>query len=321
MKINRIIFFGTPDFSVETLKALIEDGFDVVAVVTVPDKPAGRGLKMKESEVKLFAISKGISVLQPDNLNSTEFHKQLIDLKPDVQIVVAFKKLPSAIFSIPPLGTINLHASLLPYYRGAAPINWAIINGENETGVTTFIINEKIDEGHILLQEKVEILKNDTAGTLYDKLKTIGAKLLVRTLHKISEGELKGIPQENNLCLPVKKAPKIQKTDCRIRWDFNGEKIKNFIRGLSPYPGAFTELMAPDGTKYLLKIYTVEFERFKTKKESGLIETDGKTFLKVVVSDGLVSLLNIQLTGKVCMDISSFLRGFQVNSEFRVSLS
>jgi len=321
MKINRIIFFGTPDFSVETLKAICEAGYEVAAVVTTPDKPAGRGLKLRESDVKLYALEHHLPLLQPDNLSNVAFHQQLIDLKPDVQIVVAFKKLPIEVFTIPPMGTINLHASLLPYYRGAAPINWAIINGEKETGVTTFYINEKIDEGHILLQEKVNISESDTAASLYNKLKMLGAALTVETLNKLSENTLTSKPQIN-LINPAKKiAPKIQKNDCMIRWNKSGKEIINFIRGLSPYPCAFTELIFSSGEKSLLKIYTADFEQFKIDKPIGSLVTDGKTFLKIVCNDGLVSLLNIQLAGKVRMDITYFLRGFQQIQDIRICCS
>ena len=243
------------------------------------------------------------------------------ELHADLFIVVAFRMLPKSVWEIPTCGTINLHASLLPQYRGAAPINFAIINGEKETGVTTFFINDKIDEGKILLQEKIEIVKTDTAGTLYDKLKYAGAALIVKTIHKISDNLIIPVAQSQYPNLYDKKAPKIQKPDCRINWDKSGRDICNLIRGLSPYPGAFTELISSNGEKHYIKIYTAEYISGNPDKQAGSIITDGRTFLNVVTKDGLVSLLNVQLTGKVKMDVSAFLRGFQVNSEFKVSAS
>ena len=321
MEIKKIIFFGTTDFSVETLKAIINDGYEILAVITVPDRPAGRGLKIRESEVKQFAISHNLLVLQPEDMTDKEFQEKLSALKPDVQIVVAFRKLPTEVFTIPPIGTINLHASILPDYRGAAPINWAIINGETVTGITTFYINDKIDEGNILLQEKIEIGKTDTAGVLFDKLKIRGASLIVETLHKISDDLLIPIAQGGINNLSSKKAPKIQKSDCKIDWRRTGNEITHLIRGLSPIPGAFTELISPDGKKYIIKIFTSEYHSGNSDKQIGSVITDNRTFLHIVVKDGLVSLLNIQLTGKVKMDVSAFLRGFQLSSDFSVSAS
>jgi len=320
MSIKRIIFFGTPDFAVATLKAIHNSEFEVAAVVTVPDKPAGRGLKLKESDVKIFAIENNLPVLQPVSLLSTDFQGTLKALKPDLQVVVAFKKLPREVYTIAPYGTINLHASLLPYYRGAAPINWAIINGEPETGVTTFFINDQIDEGHILLQEKHMIVPDDNAGTLYEKLKLIGADLTVKTLQGLNSGNLKARPQIFNKSTLIKKAPKIFKDDCKINWNKSGKDIINFIRGLSPYPGAFTTLISSNTDKtYGIKVYKADFEEVICTFPIGTILTDKKTFLKVVVIDGLVSLQYIQMTGRATMPASSFLSGFREIDNFKVS--
>ena len=317
----RIVFMGTPEFAVESLKALVTANKNVCAVVTVPDKPAGRGLQTQKSDIKQYAEEIGIPILQPIKLKDEEFINELQKINADLFVVVAFRMLPEVIWQMPKMGTINLHASLLPYYRGAAPINWVIINGEKETGVTTFYINEKIDEGHILLQEKINISDTDTAATLYDKLKVLGAALTVDTLNKLSKNSIASVPQSNLLNSVKKNARKIQKDDCRIKWDKSGKEIINFIRGLSPYPCAFSELVSPNGEKSFFKIYTAEFEQCTTNNQIGAILSDGKTFLKVVCTDGLVSLLNIQMAGKVCMEVSSFLRGFQMNSKFSVSRS
>lgn len=316
MSVNRIVFFGTPEFATHTLKALLDEGFDIPAVVTVPDMPAGRGLKLKESDVKRFANSMSIPVLQPVQLNDTAFINQLEALKPDLQVVVAFKKLPVSVFNLPPVGTINLHASLLPNYRGAAPINHAIINGETETGVTTFFLNDKIDAGHILLQKRVPILENDNAGSLHDKLKTEGAELVIETLRALNNNLIIPVPQDKNI-VGLRSAPKLFKTDCLINWSDTCENIYNKIRGLSPYPGAYTDIISPEGVTYSLKVYESSFERTNISLSAGSLLTDGKTYLKVVAADGLVTLQHIQLTGKVSMSADTFLRGFRLNNNFR----
>lgn len=316
---KRIIFYGTPAFAVSSLDAMLEAGFNIVAVVTSPDRPAGRGLQVRESDVKKYAADKGITVLQPVKMTDMDFLEQLKELAPDIQVVVAFRKLPGEVFTLPPMGTINVHASLLPAYRGAAPINRAIMNGEKETGVTTFFINENIDHGHIIMQSELSIGPHETAGELHDRLKEAGASLLVETLKQIISGKVKSVAQNPSEVHINKKAPKIHKEDCRINWDLKGDDIINQIRGLSPYPGAFTELLSEGGKIYILKVYNAIFEKVETSQETlGMVHTDGKTYLKVVVKDGLVALSYIQLTGRVSMDINQFLRGFPMNQKFTV---
>lgn len=318
--IKKIVFFGTPEFAVATLDALYKAGFEIGYVVTVPDKPAGRGLKITESDVKRYAQAKQLPVLQPENLSDIDFVNKIKAYNPDIQVVVAFRKLPYEVFSIPKSGTINVHASLLPQYRGAAPINWALINGEKETGITTFIINDKIDQGAILLQKSLTIDENDNAGILHDKLKELGATVLLETITGLNNDVLK--PQIQQICnMPLKKAPKIQKADCKINWLQKGQQIITHIKGLSPYPGAFTELISDKGERYIFKIYNVCFSEGNHNYTSGKIITDGKTFLRIMVIDGLVSLQQVQLSGKTNMHISEFLRGFQINSNFSVDVS
>ncbi len=321
MDIKNIVFFGTPDFAVATLDSLLKSGYNVSAVVTVPDKPAGRGLKIRESDVKKYAVKNNLYILQPDDLGEEKFLKQLKEIGPDFQIVVAFRKLPKEVYTLAPMGTINLHASLLPQYRGAAPINWAIINGEKETGVTTFYINDRIDEGYILLQRKTDIMAEDDAGSLYERLKVMGTELVIETLKGIAENRLKPRAQIINEGVKIRKAPKIQKSDCKINWNLKGEDIINHIRALSPYPGAYTEIISKEGNRYYIKIYSAKFELCDTEYKTVGILTDGKTYLNVVVEDGLIGLLIVQMTGKTNMYISAFLRGFQLNNDFRVCMT
>lgn len=303
MKALRIIFFGTPDFAVASLDALLQSGLNVVAVVTAPDKPAGRGLQLHETAVKKFAVEKGLEILQPEKLKAPEFLDQLKALKADLQVIVAFRMLPEMVWNMPPMGTINVHASLLPQYRGAAPINRAIINGETETGVTTFRLQHEIDTGNILLQEKVMILPEDNAGSLYHKLMQKGAELLVETVVGIADGTIKERPQEAHTT--VKHAPKIFKEDTRIDWNRTAEQVCNFIRGLSPYPAAFTSLK--DKT---LRIYQSHFEIAETGINAGF-ETDSKTFLRFAAADGWVYADELQQEGKKKMQVVEFLRGFR----------
>ena len=301
----RIVFLGTPDFAVESLKALLQAGYNVVGVVTAPDKRAGRGQKLSESAVKQYAQEQGLPILQPIKLKDPEFIAQLSALKPDLQVVVAFRMLPETVWNLPPQGTVNVHGSLLPKYRGAAPINWAILNGEKETGVSTFKLQHEIDTGDILLQEKMPIGPNETAGELHDRMKVEGAQLLVKTLQELANGTLKASQQQLNS--DIKHAPKLFKTDCEIDWNNTSEQIHNQIRGLSPYPTAFTVL----GDK-TLKIFSAEIEPGKPEIPAGTFSTDHKSYLKFAATDGYLSLKEMQLEGKKKMGIEEFLRGIRL---------
>lgn len=305
MRELRIIFMGTPDFAVGTLKALIEQEFNIVGVITAPDRPAGRGRKVKTSAVKQCAEKYGLKLLQPTNLKNDTFLSELIDLKPNLQIVVAFRMLPKVVWQLPEYGTFNLHASLLPDYRGAAPINWALINGEQLTGVTTFFIDDKIDTGEIILQKKVKIKNDDSAGHLHDRLMKVGSKLVIKTVKKIQKGDVSTTKQTPR---KLKKAPKIYKETCRIDWSSSRKKIYNHIRGLSPYPGAWT-LLEHDGKQLELKIYKAERYKEKHSHANGsLIVT--KDSLLVAVKKGYVKILELQLSGKRKMTVKEFLNGF-----------
>lgn len=295
---------GTPEFAVAHLAILVENDYDVVGVITAPDRKAGRGQKLRKSAVKEYAETKGLKVLQPTNLKNEAFLEELAALQADVQVVVAFRMLPEVVWAMPPKGTFNLHASLLPQYRGAAPINWAIINGEKTTGATTFFIDKKIDTGDLLFQESIDILPEETAGELHDRLMHLGAKLALKTIQAIENDDVQAIPQ--NHAESTKHAPKIFKEDCLIDWNADVISIFNKIRGLSPYPVAFTHLK--DKT---LKIYKAEFEQQSHAKEIGSFETDGKTFLRFYAKDGFINVLKLQLEGKKRMDIDDFLRGYK----------
>ena len=304
---------GTPAFAVSSLDKLYKAGYDIAAVITAPDKPAGRGMKLTKSAVKIYAEENGLKILQPEKLKNPEFIEELKNVKADVQVVVAFRMLPEIVWDMPPMGTINLHASLLPQYRGAAPINWAIINGEKETGVSTFKLQHEIDTGNILLQEKISIEETDTAGSMHDKMMNIGADLLLRTIQKLEKGNLEEIHQpsviEKNEVLH--HAPKIFTETCEINWSENVETIYNFIRGLSPYPAAFTFL-----NDKKLKIFRAEKELVKTEESptDKPYITDHKTYVKFRAKDGFISLKEIQLEGKRKMTIEEFLRGWRENS-------
>ena len=302
----RIVFMGTPEFAVPSLDALYKAGYDLVGVITAPDKPAGRGMKLSESAVKKYAIEKKLKILQPEKLKDPAFIKELQSLKADVQIVVAFRMLPEIVWNMPPLGTINVHGSLLPQYRGAAPINWAIINGEKQTGVTTFKLQHEIDTGNTLLQQKMDIADDETAGTLHDKMMQIGADLLLETIRQLEKGTLKELPQTHHEHQPIQHAPKIFAETCEILWNKDVGQIYNLIRGLSPYPTAFTYL---NGKK--LKIFSAEKEPGKVTIEPGKVITDHKTHLKFQAKDGVISLKEIQLEGKKRMKIEDFLRGWR----------
>lgn len=304
----RVVFMGTPDFAVASLKALSEAGFEIAGVVTAPDKPAGRGQKINESAVKKFAVEHGFKVLQPVKLKDSEFLKELQELKADLQVIVAFRMLPEVVWNMPPKGTVNLHASLLPQYRGAAPINWTIINGEKESGVTTFFLKQEIDTGDILFSEKVPIHPNDTAGDLHDSLMNVGAGLLVKTLNAIKSGDYKEQPQQDlEKDGELKTAPKIFKEDCLINWDQPVEAVFNFIRGLSPYPTGFTSLQDKS-----LKIFTAEMEKASSQQTPGTFVTDNKKYLKFACTDGFISVTEIQMEGKKKMKIDEFLRGVKL---------
>ena len=302
----KIVFMGTPDFAVESLKALVESGScEVVAVITAPDKPSGRGLVMSETPVKKYAISKGIPVIQPEKLKNHQFLEELRSYQADLQIVVAFRMLPEVVWNMPRLGTFNLHGSLLPQYRGAAPINWAVINGETETGVTTFFLQQEIDTGNVIFAEKTPILIDDNAGTIHDKLMMIGASLVVKTVESIKSGNYPQIPQD--MSLELKSAPKIFKETCQINWNLSAENIHNFVRGLSPYPASWTILN--DKT---CKIYKTEIgEIANDSAEIGSFKTDGKTYLDFRSADKWIKIKELQLEGKKRMGIDEFLRGFR----------
>ena len=305
----RIIFMGTPEFAVASLRALIEAGFNIVGVVTAPDKPAGRGMRMTQSAVKRFAAEKGLHILQPEKLKNPHFLTALKELDADLQVVVAFRMLPEIVWNMPSLGTINLHGSLLPQYRGAAPINWAIINGETETGVTTFKLQQQIDTGNILLQEKILIGENDTAGELHDLMKEIGANLLVTTVQGIEDGSLQETDQSvalHQMQGELKHAPKLFTETCTIHWNKTCDEIHNLIRGLSPHPGALATLQ-----QKILKIYTCSKEQTTPSHAAGEYVTDGKTFLKFACSNGYIHVTELQLEGKKKMPVQDFLRGFR----------
>ena len=313
----KIIYYGTPQFAVEPLEVLMKNGFVPAAVVTSPDKPAGRGLKTTASDVKQFALSNGLKILQPEKLSDESFITELNALQPDLQVIVAFRKLPEVIWRMPPLGTINLHASLLPNYRGAAPINHTIINGEKETGVTTFYINEKIDTGKIILQEKVPIEENDTAGTLHDKLMHAGSALLLETVKQIQKDNIQ-IIEQNNLVSDFSMlydAPKLSREFCRINWNQSPLKIFNFIRGLSPVPSAWTEI-SNGGSPSRLTIFSSKKETESHTFETGKIISDNKSFLKAAVPGGYIHFMEVQLAGKKRMRVEEFLRGFNTENYF-----
>jgi methionyl-tRNA formyltransferase len=302
----RIVFLGTPEFAVASLEALVKAKFNVVGVVTAPDKPGGRGMKMQESAVKKYASRKNLTILQPVKLKDPLFLEELRSLQADLQIVVAFRMLPEVVWNMPAMGTVNLHGSLLPQYRGAAPINWAIINGEKETGVTTFKLKHEIDTGDILLQETIPIGENETAGELHDRMKDIGAQVIVRTVQGLSENSLPEIPQSSIEAVEVKNAPKIFTETCKINWTKSLDEIYNHIRGLSPYPGAFTDF----GDK-TLKIFTCEKEEAVPTSKPGRWESDKKDWLKFACRDGYIRVKEIQIEGKKRMPVEDFLRGYR----------
>ena len=299
-----IVFMGTPAFAVASLSALLEANMNVVGVVTAPDKPGGRGMQLQQSAVKQFAIAHDLPVLQPDKLKSPEFFEALSNWKPDIQVVVAFRMLPETIWSMPPMGTLNVHGSLLPQYRGAAPINWAIINGESETGVTTFQLQHAIDTGAILLQDRIAITPNMTAGELHDKMMIVGANLLIKTLNSLFNNSIKSIPQKDSA--NIKHAPKIFTKDCEINWHKTATEVHNLVRGLAPFPGAITKIEGK-----IVKLFSTSILEEKPKETAGTFVTDGKTFARIACSDGYLVLNDIQWEGKKRMPITDFLRGYR----------
>lgn len=313
----RIVYMGTPEFAVESLKCLVEGGYNVVGVITMPDKPVGRHQDtLQASPVKQYAVSQGLKVLQPVKLKDEAFIEELRTLKADLQIVVAFRMLPEVVWNMPRLGTFNLHASLLPQYRGAAPINWAVINGDTETGITTFFLKHEIDTGEIIQQVRIPIADTDNVEIVYDKLMVLGGKLVTETVDHILDGTVKSIPQESITTDELlRPAPKIFKETCRIDWnEKNVKQLYDFVRGLSPYPAAWTEMEQEDGKRLTLKIFQTEKEFTSHNLSIGDIVSDGKRYLKVAATDGFLNLKEIQLAGKKRMNVEDFLRGFRIDN-------
>lgn len=311
----KIVFMGTPEFAVPCLDILIKHNYNIVGVVTVPDKPAGRGQQLNQSAVKKYAIENNLKLLQPEKLKDESFINELKHLNADLQIVVAFRMLPEVVWNMPTLGTYNLHASLLPKYRGAAPINWAVINGDTESGVTTFKLKHEIDTGNIVLQQKVKISATTTAGELHDELMRVGSNLILNTVQQIEHSlktntPLSFIAQQD---VEASHAPKLFKETCKINWHNDVTSIYNLIRGLSPYPTAFTELNNNAEALQLIKIFIATFEKIKHTQTNGLLICDNKTFLKVYCKNGILTVCSLQLQGKKQMSVEEFLRGFKIN--------
>lgn len=317
----RIVYMGTPDFAVESLKRLVEGGYNVVGVITMPDKPMGRhGSILQPSPVKEYAVSQGVKVLQPEKLKDEVFVEELRLLKADLQIVVAFRMLPEVVWNMPRFGTFNLHASLLPQYRGAAPINWAVINGDKETGITTFFLKHEIDTGEIIQQVRVPISDTDNVEIVHDKLMMLGGDLVLETVDAILAGTVKVIPQEELIQSEseLRPAPKIFKDTCHIDWTKSVKEIYDFIRGLSPYPAAWTELCLPDGSRQVMKIYEAEKVFSVHGMKVGEVRTDQKDYFQIAVKDGFINLLSLQLAGKKRMGVSDFLRGNRLLADYKV---
>lgn len=309
----RIVYMGTPEFAVESLKRLVEGGYNVVGVITMPDKPVGRhGSVLQPSPVKQYALSQGLNILQPEKLKDETFVETLRALKADLQIVVAFRMLPEVVWNMPPMGTFNLHASLLPQYRGAAPINWAVINGDTETGITTFFLKHEIDTGEIIDQVRVPIADTDNVEVVYNRLMMLGGDLVLKTVDAILEGNIVTTPQEKLADeADLRSAPKIFKETCRIDWNKGVKKVYDFIRGLSPYPAAWTELHQGDAAPVTLKVYESAKIFEAHDLPVGSIVTDQKSYFRVAVPDGYVDILSLQLAGKKRMEVADFLRGFR----------
>lgn len=308
----RIVYMGTPEFAVESLKRLVEGGYNIVGVITMPDKPMGRhGSVLQPSPVKQYAVSQGLKVLQPEKLKDESFVAELRELKADLQIVVAFRMLPEVVWNMPRLGTFNLHASLLPQYRGAAPINWAVINGETETGITTFFLKHEIDTGEIIDQVRVPIADTDNVGDVYERLMNLGGDLVVKTVDSILDGSVKTVPQDKLVEGEVlRPAPKIFKETCRIDWSKGVKQIYDFVRGLSPYPAAWTELCQGSTAPQVLKIYETDKIFAEHSFEPGTVVTDKKTYFRIAVTDGYINIRSLQLAGKKRMGVADFLRGY-----------
>lgn len=316
----KIAYFGTPEFAASQLEAILTAGYEVAVVVTMPDKPAGRGRKIQYSDVKNVALAHGLPLLQPEKLKDEAFLEQLASYHADLFIVVAFRMLPAVVWQMPRLGTFNLHASLLPQYRGAAPINFAIINGETETGLTTFFLNEEIDKGAVIMREKIAIRPDESAGELHDELMALGNTVVVETIQKIESGEVVALPQEElTENQPLKPAPKITKEFCNVDWSQDCQSIYNHIRGLSPYPAAHTRLGSDNGEAIDMKVFSSEMEPCQTQMAVGSVVTDNKKYLKVAVKDGFIHLTMVQQAGKKAMPIADFLRGTMLNGGWRTS--
>ena len=315
----RIVYMGTPDFAVESLRCLVEGGYNVVGVITMPDKPAGRGHKLQFSPVKQYALEHSLPLLQPEKLKDEAFVEALREWKADLQIVVAFRMLPEVVWNMPRLGTFNLHASLLPQYRGAAPINWAVINGDTETGITTFFLRHEIDTGEVIQQVRIPIADTDDVGIVHDKLMMLGGKLVTETVEAILNDAVKPIPQEEMAVVgELRPAPKIFKDTCRIDWNQPVKRIYDFIRGLSPYPAAWSELVQPDGETVVMKIFETEKIIQSHQLTPGTLLTDGKTYIHVAAADGIIGIRALQLPGKKRLKTDELLRGFRLTEEFRV---
>ncbi len=313
----RIVYMGTPEFAVTSLKRLVEGGYNVVGVITAPDRPAGRGQKVRPSAVKEYAVSQNLPLLQPVKLQDPDFLTQLKSWNADLQIVVAFRMLPEVVWDMPRLGTFNLHASLLPQYRGAAPIHWAVINGEIETGVTTFFLDHKIDTGKIILQKKVAIKEADNVGVIHDKLMELGGELVVETVDALLNNNIQPIPQEKLIEGELKNAPKLFRENCKIDWTQSVETIYNFIRGLSPYPSAWSPMFVASENKAIdVKVFASEKIIQKHNLDTGTIQTDGKEYIQVAVRDGFIAIKELQLPGKKRLKVDELLRGYEITNDF-----
>lgn len=309
----RIVYMGTPEFAVESLKRLVEGGYNIVGVITMPDKPMGRhGSVLQPSPVKQYAVSQGLKVLQPEKLKDEQFLAELRELKADLQIVVAFRMLPEVVWNMPPMGTFNLHASLLPQYRGAAPINWAVINGDTETGITTFFLKHEIDTGEIIDQVRVPIADTDNVEIVYNRLMMLGGDLVLKTVDAILDGNVKTTPQEELAQIEeLRPAPKIFKETCRIDWTQGVKKVYDFVRGLSPYPAAWTELHQGEQAPVMLKIFETEKQYCSHNYQPDSIDTDKKTYFRIATTDGYLNIRSLQLAGKKRMEVTDFLRGYR----------
>ena len=311
---------GTPEFAVASLHVLYKNGYDIAAVITVPDKPAGRGQQVQQSPVKKYALDKNIKVLQPEKLKDEKFISELRSLNANLQVVVAFRMLPEIVWNMPEIGTFNLHGSLLPQYRGAAPINWAVMNGEKETGVSTFFLQHEIDTGKIIFRDKIQIGENETVGEVHDRLMQTGAELVLKTVQSIENNNYSQTDQKEFIAPNevLKSAPKIFKESCKINWSNDINSIHNFIRGLSPYPAAWTELISPEGTTHNLKIFLTQKEMATHIHKTGSVISDGKTFLKIAVTAGFIGITELQLAGKKRMTTAELLRGFKISEGWSV---